>query len=94
MTDDVCAPLSELGRTDRVNTVSHADNGIKVIKLHHTFDVSIAFRLNYFHFGNSCLFPQFTIRKDIHKMFVDGRNSDVKQYCHRFLGSPNSLVLI
>ena len=47
--------------------------------------------------GIQVLYKDETIwatQKAMAVLFVDGRNSDVKQYCHRFLGSPNSLVLI
>ena len=67
---------------------------VKIIKLQHAFDISVAFRLNYFHFGNSCLFLQFTLRKVIRQMLVDSRSTNIKQGCHCFFGSPNGLVLV
>lgn len=40
------------------------------------------------------LFLQLSFFKDILQVFADSRNSDVKQFSHRLLGSPNVFVLV
>ena len=42
------------------------------------FYLAIAFLLNYFHFGNSCLTLQFSHIKNIIKMLIYSRDSYIK----------------
>lgn len=57
--DNIGTPLAELCGTDGVNSITHGDYGIEVIKQRVAPNLSRTFLLNYRDFLGSCLLVQF-----------------------------------
>ena len=55
--------LAELGCPDAVHTITYANNSIEVVEHSFSFNLPITFHSNYFHFGNSSLFCEFSLLK-------------------------------
>ncbi len=66
-------PLTELSSTNTIHTIAYANNGIKIVEHSFAFNLPITFHSNYFHFGNSSLFCEFTLLINIFKMFANSR---------------------
>src|SRR3989344_3912944 len=87
-------PLAKPGRLAGINSVTYRYNGIEVVEIGLTLDLTTTFGLNYSKFSNSCRFGKLLRIKNLFKMVVDRLYFDIKQLCHTLLGEPNRFIRI
>lgn|GEM_PF-5246381 len=88
------SPLAELGGTDRVDAIANGNDGVEIVVLDFPGHLPRTFGLNCSEFPKSCLLADFTLLEDVLQVFVDGRNSDLKEPGHQLLGEPDGLLLV
>ena len=75
-------PDAKLSRLVAVDAVANGDDRVEVVELDLPSDLPAAFRLNYFHFGNSCRPAELLGLENVGQVLVDGRHIDAEQLGH------------
>lgn len=87
-------PLAELGGTNDVHAIAHANDSVEIVELKCSVDISISFASNYRDFLGSCLFFEFFALIDVLQMKPNVICRTIEQHPHGLLGAPYDFILI
>ena len=90
--EDAGGPDAKVGRPAGIDAIAYGNDGIEIVEIKGSFDLSLALLLNYFHFGKSCLGVQLSFRENIGEMLGNCRNFNPEQLRHGLLGQPDGFV--
>ena len=94
LANDIGTPLAELSGADGVDTITHGDDGVKIIEQRVAPNLPRTFLLNYRDFLGSCLLVQFIRIIYVLQMQTDVVSGTVKKLCHSLLRSPHCFIFI
>lgn len=94
LANNIGTPLAELSGADGVDTITHGDDGVKIIEQRVAPNLPRTFLLNYRVFLGSCLLVQFIRIIYVLQMQTDSVSGTVKKMSHSLLRSPHCFIFI